>query len=100
MTPAAGPAPRRVARAVDGDWAGRHAAPPRWLVSSVGEADLVRSGADPRDLGVRLSAHRRLEEAWTAFHGAMECGPDHVIVLLDARARPQGAVLARSDDGA
>ena len=72
--------------------------PRRYVVSAVGDTVFYALDMDLSAVGQVLSAHKKKDDAWTAFYRAIETPRDDIVVLLDTGSLPEPTVIASSDE--
>ena len=72
--------------------------PRRYTVTAVSDNVYYALDMDLSAVGQVLSAHKKKDDAWTAFYKAIEQPSDDIVVLLDTGTRPEATVIASSDE--
>jgi len=72
--------------------------PRRYLVSAVSDTVFYALDMDLPTVGEVLSAHKKKDDAWTAFYKTVGQPSDDIVVLLDTGTRPEPTVIASSDE--
>ena len=70
----------------------------RYVVSAVGDTVFYAPDMDLSAVGDVLSAHKKKDDAWTAFYKAIETPRDDIVMLLDTGSLPEPTVIASSDE--